>query len=239
MSSLLKAWLKNNLLTEDPKDFWATVSGMGSKSLNDIVDEIMKDGTENKRETIVSIVTRFQEKAMQLVLTGHNVNTGMVYMRPVIKGAIYDKVWNPETNSVYVAMNQGMQLRQAINETKVELLGMSPDLMEFYSLTDMVTEASDGTLTKGRNAELKGSYIKIAGDHPDCGIFFVNTTSGEATKLPAESIVLNEPSRLMLLIPESMVAGEYELKVTTQYTKGNTLLNSPRSCTFFLPVVIA
>jgi len=238
MSSLLKAWLKNNLLTEDPKDFCATVSGMGSKTLNDIVDEIMKDGTENKKETIVSIVTRFQEKAMQLVLTGHNVNTGMVYMRPVIKGAIYDKIWNPEVNSVYVAMNQGMQLREAITDTKVELLGLSPDMMEFYSLTDMVTGVSDGTLTKGRNAELKGSYIKVAGEHPDCGIYLVNTTSGEATKLPAESIVLNEPSRLMLFIPDSLAAGEYELKVTTQYSSGSTTLKSPRSAIFFLPVVI-
>ncbi|MEA4936076.1 MAG: DNA-binding domain-containing protein [Paludibacter sp.] len=239
MSSLLKAWLKNNLLTEDPNDFCATVSGMGSKSLNDIVDEIMKDGTENKKETIVSIVTRFQEKAMQLVLTGHNVNTGMVYMRPVIKGAIYDKLWNPEINSVYVAINQGMQLRQAISETKVELLGLSPDMLEFYSLTNMETGASDGTLTKGKNAELKGSYIKVAGENPDCGIYLVNTTTGEATKLPAKSIVINEPSRLMLLIPDNIVAGEYDLKLTTQYTKGNTLLNSPRSITFFLPVVIA
>lgn len=237
MSSLLKAWLKHNLLTEDPNDFCATVSGMGSKTLNDIVDEIMKDGTENKRETIVSLVTRFQEKAMQLVLSGHNVNTGMVYMRPVIKGAIYDRTWNPEVNSVYVAMNQGMQLREAIIDTKVELLGLSPDMMEFYSLTDMVTGVSDGTLTKGRNAELKGSYIKIAGDHPDCGIFLINTTSGEATKLPAESIVLNEPSRLMLFIPDTLAAGEYELKLTTQYS-GGTMLKAPRSATFFLPVVI-
>jgi hypothetical protein len=238
MSNLLKAWLKNNQLTEDPKDFVASVSGMGSKNLNDIVDAIMKDGTENERSTIVGIVTRFQEKAMQLVLSGHSVNTGMVYMRPVIKGAFYDKVWNPEANSVYVAMNQGMQLRKAAEDTKVELLGISPDMMELYSLTNMATGSSDGTLTKGKNAEFKGSFIRIAGEHPDCGVFFIDTTSGEQVKLPADAIVLNEPSRLLLLIPESMPSGEYEIKLTTQYTKGITLLKSPRSVTFSMPVVV-
>lgn len=239
MSNLLKAWLKNNHLTEDPNDFSATVSGMGSKNLDDIVDDIMKDGTENNRNTIKNIVTRFQEKAMQLVLSGHNVNTGMVYMRPVIKGAIYNKTWNPETNTVYVAMNQGMQLRRAISDTEVEFLGITRDLIEFYGLTDMNTGASDGTLSKGRNAELKGSHIKIVGDHPDCGVYFIHTTTNETIKLSPEAIVLNEPSRLMLLIPDSIPDGEYELKVTTQYSSGRTNLNAPRSASFQLLVVIA
>ena len=238
MSNLLKAWLKNNHLTEDPNDFNATVSGMGSKNLDDIVDDIMKDGTENNRNTIKNIVTRFQEKAMQLVLSGHNVNTGMVYMRPIIKGAIYNKTWNPETNTVYVAMNQGMQLRKAVEDTQVQLLGISPDAIELYSLTDIFTGATDGTITKGKNAELKGSFIRIAGDHPDCGIYLTDTTSKEAIKLGSDSIAINDPSRLFLLIPNTIASGEYELKITTQYTKGKDLLNTPRSITYSTPVVV-
>lgn len=238
MSNLLKVWLKSNHLTEDPNDFVASVSGMGSKNMYDIVKAIMKDGTENERSTIIGIVTRFQEKAMQLVLSGHNVNTGMVYMRPVIKGAFKDKNWNPETNAVYVAMNQGMELRKAIADTKVDFLGISPDTIELYSLTDIATGATDGTLTKGRNAELKGSYIRIAGEHPDCGIYMIDTTTGESTKLAADAIAINDPSRLFLLIPDTIASGEYELKITTQYTKGSVLLKSPRSISFSTPVVV-
>ncbi len=239
MSNLLKAWLKNNHLTEDPNDFSATVSGMGSKNLDDIVDDIMKDGTENNRNTIKNIVTRFQEKAMQLVLSGHNVNTGMVYMRPVIKGAIYNKTWNPETNAVYVAINQGMQLRQAISDTSVQILGVQPDSMEIFSLTNMVTGSTDGTLIKGRNCEIRGSYIKVVGEDPTCGVTLKNTSTQEVSKLPQDSIVLNEPSRLLLDIPETIEPGEYELTITTQYTRANILLKAPRSVSFSIPVVIS
>jgi hypothetical protein len=66
---------------------------------------------------------------------------------------------------------------------------------------------------------MKGSYLKIEGDHSDCGVSFVHTTSKEHIKLAASDIVLNEPSRLMLFVPSSIPAGEYEISVTTQYKR--------------------
>lgn len=238
MSTTLKAWLRLNQLTEDPNDFTATISGAGSKNLNDIVDEIINDGTENKRETILSIIGRFQTKAMQLLLTGHNVNTGMIYMRPVIKGSFYNKQWNPETNSVYVAMNQGAELREAIAQTSVDFLGVQSDPIEIYNIVNMNNPNAEGVIEKGKNIEIKGGYIRIAGDDPKCGIDFRNTTSNEVFRLPMANIVLNEPSRLMLLLPVEMINGEYELTISTQYTKGNTQLKTPRSVVYHLPLIV-
>lgn len=239
MSNLLKVWLRKNNLTEDPTDYMAVVSGMGSKNLDDIIDEIMKDGTENDRSTIMGIVTRFQQKAIQMVLSGHSVNTGMIYMRPVIKGSFRGKIWNPEQHSIYVAINQGMQLRQEISETRVDFLAEEPDSMEINSLTNKVTGATDGTLTKGRTAELKGTTIKIEGIDPACGISFKNTTTGDIIKLPADAIVINEPSRLLIELPVDIESGEYELILTSQFTKSNILLKSPRSTSFSVPVIIS
>jgi len=51
--------------------------------------------------------------------------------------------------------------------------------------------------------------------------------------------VLNEPSRLLVLVPATLEAGEYELSVTTQFTGGNTLLKAPRTVVLSLPVIIA
>ncbi len=43
-------------------------------------------------------------------------------------------------------------------------------------------------------------------------------------------IVLNEPSRLIILLPASLEDGEYTLTVTTQYRGGGgALLKTPRS----------
>ena len=239
MKNVLKAWIKKNQLTSDPNDYTAVVVSSGSANVNDIIDEIISDGSEVKRETILNIVTRFNDKAASLVLAGYNVNTGLVYMRPSIKGAFYNKTWDPEVNSVHIVIQQGTNLRSEVASTEVEILGEQSDPMEIYSVTDQTTGATDGTLTKGRNAEIKGSYLKIAGDNADCGITFTNTETKEITKLDTADIVLNEPSRLLIFTPASLVAGEYELTVTTQFTGGGRTLKEPRSCTFDTAIVIA
>lgn len=108
MKKTLNAWLKKNLLTEDPKDYAASVQSKGSAVLADIVNEMANEGMEIKRETVIDIISRFNRKAADLVLSGYNVNTGLVYMRPVVKGVFHDKIWTADANPVYIAINQGM-----------------------------------------------------------------------------------------------------------------------------------
>ncbi|MGV4470621.1 DUF4469 domain-containing protein, partial [Ornithobacterium rhinotracheale] len=102
-----------------------------------------------------------------------------------------------------------------------------------------VTGKSDGTLTKGKNAEIKGTYLKIAGEDPKNGVTFKNLDNQKETKLPAENVVLNEPSRLLILVPADLANGNYELRVTTQFSSGSTLLKEPRTETLNIPIVIA
>ena len=239
MKKTLKAWIRKNQLTDDPNDYMASVAVSGSIGVSDIVDELQKEGMEIKRETVIDIISRFNRKAADLVLSGYNVNTGLVYMRPVVKGVFYDKTWKPETNPVYIAINQGLDLRNAVAETVVEILGEQADPLEILSITDNTTGKTDGTLTPGRNAELKGSYMRIAGDNPDCGIYFKNVATQAITKLAPGDIVLNEPSRLLILVPATLNKGEYELILTTQFTSGNITLKTPRTVIFGTPVVVS
>ena len=41
-------------------------------------------------------------------------------------------------------------------------------------------------------------------------------------------LVVNDPSRLIILLPSGLKDGEYTLTVTTQFVAGKTLLKSPR-----------
>jgi len=199
MKKTLKAWLKKNQLTPDPNDFSASVVSLGSVDVTTIIDELVNEGMEVKRETAVDIVTRFNRKAADLALSGYNVNTGLVYMRSIVKGTFYNKTWNPDVNSVYVSITQGFDLRQAVADTAVEILG----------------------------------------EQADRGITFTNTTTKVATKLDADHIVLNEPSRLLILVPTTLEAGEYELSVSTQFSNGKTTLKTPRTATAGFAVIVA
>ncbi len=238
MAKNLNAWLRRNLLTADPNDFMAVPVTTGSIGISEIVDELVREGLELKRETVIDVVTRFNRKTAEMVTGGYNVSNGLVHIRPVIRGAFYNKTWNPEVNSLVASISPGADLRNAIAGTEVMILGEQPDMIEILSLTDSVTGNTDGTLTKGRNAEIKGSYLKIAGDNPSCGITFTNIATKDVVKLEIADIVLNEPSRLLILVPATLTPGEYELSITTQFTGGNKFLKDPRSASFGLPVII-
>ncbi|WP_018676727.1 DNA-binding domain-containing protein [Riemerella columbina] len=236
----LKAWLRPNLLTKDDKaDFIAVPLMNGSLGLKEVVEALQKEGMEIQTETAIDIITRFNRKASELVLNGYSVNTGLVYMRPAIKGVFYDKSFDKEKHSVYVNVNQGLELRKASEDTKVEILGEQASPMSLFSITDKATNKTDGTLTKGKNAEIKGTYIKVEGSDPKNGVVFKNLDNSQETKLPMENIVLNEPSRLLILVPADLASGNYEVSVTTQFSSGKTVLKTPRTETLSTPVVIA
>lgn len=234
----MKIWLKKNPLTDDPNDFSGMLSSMGNIDMSGILDEIVEDGIEVKRDTLESSVKRFHNKVLDKLFSGFNVNTGLVYMRAVPKGPLYGKTWNPKKNWIEINITQGAGMRKEAAEVEVEILGELSDPIELYSLTDSTTGKTDGMLTKGRNAELKGSYIKLTGDNPAVGITFRNLSTGVETRLAPEDIVLNEPSRLLILVPATLDAGDYELTVKTQFTGANKLLKEPRSVTLGLPVII-
>jgi hypothetical protein len=234
----MKAWIRKNLLTADPNDYVGVPVTSGSAGINDIVAELVKEGMELKTETVIDVINRFNRKTADMVVEGYNVNTGLVYIRPVIKGAFYNKTWSPEVNSLIASVTPGAALRTAVADTTVEILGEQSNPLEMLMLTDTFTGKTDGTLTIGRNAEIKGSYLKITGEDAACGISFIDTTTRAEIKLDMADIVLNEPSRLLILIPTTMPAGEYELSVTTQYSGGKVALKQPRSAIFGSLVVI-
>ncbi|GIJ93099.1 hypothetical protein CAPN001_07620 [Capnocytophaga stomatis] len=231
--SKMKAWLKPNLLTKgDTTDFIAVPVTVGSISTQDIIQRLKEEGMEIRTETAQDIISRFNRKVAEMVLEGYNVNTGLVYMRPTIRGVFRDKTWNPEIHNVQISITQGAELRKEVTQTLVEILGVQADPMTILSITDSATKKTDGSITKGKNVEIKGAYLKIAGNSPTNGIYLRNIDTSRETKLPEEDIVLNEPSRLLILIPADLESGSYELSIVTQFSQGKSLLKEPRKTVF-------
>jgi hypothetical protein len=53
-----------------------------------------------------------------------------------------------------------------------------------------------------------------------------------------EFIALNEPSRVLIIVPDTLTAGEYELSVVTQYSHAGALLKTPRKAILGVPIVV-
>jgi hypothetical protein len=150
----------------------------------------------------------------------------------IITGIFFGRKFDPEKNGLYVSAIQGVEIRKELENTEVEILGEKADLIEIYQVVNMKTKAADGTLTRNRNAQVEGTYIKVAGDDPTVGVYLVNVDNGTEYKFTDEYIVVNNPDNLMLLIPSDVAEGTYRLKITTQFSNTKRLLITPRQTIF-------
>jgi hypothetical protein len=231
MKNVIKVQLRPNLLTDDLNDFLAVVVPQGHMNLENIVDELIAEGTEFARETLIDIVGRYNRMCAKYAVIGYDVDTGLVYLRPVVRGVFHDKTYDPAKDSIYVLATQSKDLREEIAETHVEITGEAPSVMDILKVENLATQATDGTLKRGRNARITGSYIKLAGTEPGVGVFFITADGATSYKLTADCIAVNDPSTLVLLIPDSIPAGAYRLKIVTQYSP-HKLLTTSREATY-------
>lgn len=194
------------------------------------------EDTELRRETIEHIVNLYHRVVERLVLGGYNVNTGLFYAVPQAKGVVDNGVWNSEKNSLYVSITQGKELREAIAQTKVVIDGVAGENIYLSGAEDTATRAVDGTITQGRNFTLTGRNIKIAGEDPAVGLKLTDS-KGEETVIDMDMIGINNPSKLMFIVPAGLRKGEYTLTVTTLFSGNSSIfLKAPRTVTLKLTV---
>ena len=93
--------------------------------------------------------------------------------------------------------------------------------------------------TAGANLTLTGKNIKVVGDDPSVGITLTDSEGAE-TRIKAGAIGLNQPSKLIFLVPATLAAGDYTLTITTQFGgNSNSLLKTPRALTQTVHVAAA
>ena len=171
MKNILKAWLRKNQLAIDPTEYNAQIVVKGNLGITDVLDELIKEGVEMNKETMLDILTRFNKKSADMVLSGYNVNTGLVNMRSTIKGPLFGGKWNPNVNWVDVALSQGKDLYDAIAETTVEIMGEKEETLDRYPLSGQTNHSTNDSTPKVQSFEMNGSQLKIVGE-PACGIAF-------------------------------------------------------------------
>ncbi len=92
----------------------------GSLDLDDVLEEMQKQDTGLRPETMRHSVTLYNRILMDLILNGYSVNTGLFRAVAQLTGVIEGGVWNKEKNSIYVSLTQDKALREAIAQTAVE-----------------------------------------------------------------------------------------------------------------------
>jgi len=229
----VKAYLYDNPLTEKADDYTARVSAERSLTIEQICESAASRGGADISSSAMQhgVSTFLKEMAYQLC-DGYSVNTGYFTASPHIKGVFSgpQETFDPDKHALLFLFNQGDTLREELSSVEIEIMGVADTMLSVLQVTDVKTGSVNDLLTPNRNLKINGYKVRVAGEHADNGVYFVNETSGESTKVDPTDIVTNNPSELIIVIP-ALVAGTYKLQVTTQHTT-STPLKEPRTVIF-------
>ncbi|MGE4512557.1 MAG: DNA-binding domain-containing protein [Chryseobacterium sp.] len=229
----IKAYLYDNTLTKDnSNDFTARTVSERSLNVQQICQAaVSRGGADISASSMEHATELFLKEMAYQLCDGFSVNTGYFTASTTIRG-VFDspsETFNKDKHSIIFQFNQGEKLRAEIPNIEVNILGVAESSAVILQVTDVKSGSVNDLLTPGRNLKIVGSKIKVAGDDASVGVYFVEVTTQARTKVDSSDIVINNPSEIILVIPE-LAAGTYNLEVVTQYG-GGTLLKDSRMAT--------
>jgi hypothetical protein len=227
----IKANLYPNLLTEDPNDYVARVISERTLSVKEICKEAVgRGGAATTAEAMEHNVNLFLKEMGYQLSDGFSINTGYFTANALIRGVFNSptETFNTDKHAILYQFNQGDLLRKELPTVTVEITGVGDSSISIAEVLDVKTGSVNDVLTPNRNLRIKGYKLKLAGDNPAVGVYFVNQVTSERVKVEASEIVTNNPAELIIVIPE-LVAGTYTLEVASQYAGGGVNLKDPRT----------
>ena len=225
--NLIYLQIKDNTITsQDPTDKLFEVFPQGTLSQEAIIEEIVEtlggDFHYIKRALLLE-----KQIIKRALLMGKRVSNELFSAKILCRGLVSNGCWNPNVNSLYVNFQQSKELREALDNLSIRVIGEKQESRYISSCRSLSVKRKEGEIVAGDSVEILGKNIKVVGSHPSVGIELISE-NGNNMRIAENKIIVNKPSKLILLLPENLPRGAYTLMITTQYSPGSTLLKNPR-----------
>ena len=223
---MLKYFLVENLLTDRPDDLSAQTISMTTLDKEAVITRMLNRGTLLTRTDIVAVLNGFEETVEEVILEGNSLTLPLFNTSFSISGVFESPLdsFDGNRHKLNINLTKGTLLRKVEKNVKFEKTNTSSPLPHIQEVKDSITgSVNDIVKTKGV-IELRGYNLKIEGDDPKCGLWFV-AENGTETK--ATVFVENKPSRIIAMTP-ALPAGNYRIKIVSQFTGGGTFLRTPK-----------
>jgi hypothetical protein len=236
MSKIFKVFVElyDLILTARKDDRSSRVVSTGTLTIADIIGIAKSRRSDISPEVMLAVYQLLRGVTLEEVLGGKHVEFGLGYNSLRSEGVfIGDHApWNPEKHRLVLSSIASSDVRGEIKKVEVEVLGMAQSGLFVNTLIDMTTGDENSSITPGGGVNLTGVKIKIAGEKEGVGLYLDEVNTGEEVLIPMTSILLNDPSKIIFNVPADLPAGDYKLKIVTQFSPGAALLKEPRTYIF-------
>jgi hypothetical protein len=188
-----------------------------------------RGGYTGNFDDLVEHVKEFMDETAYQLCDGFAVNTGYYSIHPNVGGTFNSvkEERDARKHPVTFHFRSRAPLRALAERIKIEIEGLADTQGYIAEFIDVTTDAVNETATPGGIFTVRGDRIKVAGDKPGVGVYFVSAADPSERINVAGHLAENSASKLIGPIPP-LSAGEWKIEVITQYTRG-TDLKEPRT----------
>ena len=113
----------NTVTVDDKEDMILIPVSIGAADEERIIAEMIAEDSGLRRETLRHVHDLEKRIIKRMLMSGYTVNNGLYYASTSFRGVIEGSKWNPAKNSITVNFNMGTDLREAIKNTTVNIIG--------------------------------------------------------------------------------------------------------------------
>ena len=223
---MLKYSLVENYLTERPDDYSAQTHSVVTVDKEGLIARMLRRGTSLTRTDILAVMNGMEETVVEIHNEGGTVTHPLFNTSFSISGVFEGAMdsFDGNRHKLNINVTKGVLLREVEKRVRFEKTNSPAPLPQIQEVKDSVSGTINDRLTSGGVAEVRGYNLKIEGDDPTCGLWFI-AEGGQETQ--AVTVVENKPSRILAMIP-SLASGKYQIKVVTQFNGSGKWLKSPK-----------
>ncbi|MDR2807954.1 MAG: DUF4469 domain-containing protein [Spirochaetaceae bacterium] len=190
-----------------------------------------RGGFTGNYDDLVEHVKQFLDEMAYQLCDGFAVNTGYFSIHPNV-GGTFDKItegYDVKKHPITFRFRTRAPLRTLAEHITVEVEGLADVQGYIDEFVDVSTEAVNETLTPNGLFSISGHKIKMVGDDPDVGVYFVSEADQTQKVKVAGNLAENTASKLIGVIP-GLAAGTWKVEVKTQFSgSGSTMLKKSRT----------
>jgi hypothetical protein len=191
-----------------------------SYSQEEVIERVGKRGTSQTKTDLMSAIELYSAEIADIVADGGAVHTPLFNITPSIPGVFNGMAdsFDPSRHIVKTNLNPGTLLREAVKKIKVRKVQVTDPAPYIVEVKDIVSGTTNEILTPGGVVQVRGSRLKFLADKPENGIFFIDDNNVETRY---DLIVENKPSRVIVVMPATLLSGSYRIELRTTCSSTN------------------
>ena len=222
-----------NCLPDDNGTYIAGIENWFSLGIGQICAHMRdRGGFSGDLKTLTENVRQFLDEAAYLLCEGYSVNMGYFSVHPDIRDVFnsVDEERSGESPPVTFNFRIGAKLDKLARQTAVDITGLAESNAFIDKFIDFQENITNSLYTPGDLFTISGNKIKVAGDNPGCGVYFVPVENpNEAIKVTR--LEENSHSRITGVAPITKYTHN-KIEIVTQYTGSpDSFLKLPRTIT--------